>query len=347
MKRKWRILLTLLVVVSIAGIGIFLHRLRGTGFRWDVFLATFRQLNPGWLSASIALILLTYFGRALRWQVLMRPVCPNPNLWNLTVATIIGFTAIVLFGRPGELVRPYLIAAKERVSFSSQVAAWLLERIYDLLVVLLIFGFALTRIREDIASFGPGLQWVFRVGGYVVAGITGVCLAFLILVRNFSETMHRRLMRGLGFLPAHYLEKVEKVIRAFASGMESTRSHGFVLKLVGYTIAEWLVIIASNVCMFRAFPVTAQLVPMDSLIFVSFVAFGSIVQIPGVGGGMQVASVLILTQFFGLSLEEATGMAIIIWLTTYVIILPVGFYLAFREGINWRKLKEIESKAQQ
>ena len=49
-------------------------------------------------------------------------------------------TAIILFGRAGELVRPYLISVKEKVTFSSQLAAWVIERICDLLAALLIFG---------------------------------------------------------------------------------------------------------------------------------------------------------------------------------------------------------------
>ena len=47
-----------------------------------------------------------------------------------------------LSGRPGELIRPYLIAVREKTPFSSQMAIWLLERIWDLLIVLAMFGFA-------------------------------------------------------------------------------------------------------------------------------------------------------------------------------------------------------------
>ena len=41
-----------------------------------------------------------------------------------------------------------------------------------------------------------------------------------------------------------------------------------------------------------------------------FVSFGSIVQIPGIGGGMQVVSVLVLTELFGVRLELATAFAL-------------------------------------
>ncbi len=320
------------------------RRLRGSEFHWDQFAATFRQLDPAWLAAAVLLILFTYVGRALRWQVLLRPVCPNPSLWRILVATAIGFTAIVLFGRPGELVRPYLIAIKEKVTFSSQLAAWLLERIYDLLVVLLLFGFALSQVHASHVSLGPGLQVVLRTGGYLVAGICALCFLFLLGVRHFSGAMQRRFLSSITFLPVNYYKKLEQVVVAFAAGMESTRSRGFILLLIFYTLVEWAVIVASIFCLFKAFPATSEFSAIDTLIFCGFVGLGSAVQIPGVGGGMQVASILILTEFFGLTLEVSSGAAILIWITTYVAIVPIGLLLALREGLNWKNLKQLETR---
>jgi hypothetical protein len=80
----------------------------------------------------------------------------------------------------------------------------------------------------------------------------------------------------------------------------------------------------------------------DIVILLGFVCFGSIVQIPGVGGGMQIVTVLMLTEFFGITLEAASGIALVLWIITFVAIVPVGLVLAFREGIHWRNLRHIE-----
>ncbi len=45
---------------------------------------------------------------------------------------MIGFTGLALLGRPGELIRPYLIAKQEKLPFSSQIAVWAVERIFDI-----------------------------------------------------------------------------------------------------------------------------------------------------------------------------------------------------------------------
>ena len=82
------------------------------------------------------------------------------------------------------------------------------------------------------------------------------------------------------------------------------------------------------------------------MIFIGFVAFGSVVQIPGVGGGMQLVAVVVLNELYGISLEVATSMAIVVWMVSFVAIVPIGLGFAFHEGINWRKLRDLEHKAE-
>jgi uncharacterized protein (TIRG00374 family) len=318
-------------------------RWRESGFQWSAFAATFARLNWGWVAAASALGLLTYCGRALRWQVMLKPLTPRPSFLNLMKATAIGFTAVVLFGRPGEFVRPYLISVKEKVSFSSQLAAWALERILDLLTVLLVFGLALARVRH--ASVGPGLSWVLQVGGSFVGVFGSVCVVILFVLRRYSDAMRRRLVDALGFLPARYLAKAEPLVNAFMAGLEATRSRAYLALLLAYTALEWMLIAACYLCLFRAFPETAHFGWNEALVFMGFVSFGSIVQIPGVGGGVQLVTVVVLTELFAVPLEPATSIALLTWIITFVVIIPPGLLLSFQEGLSWRKLRHLEAEA--
>jgi uncharacterized membrane protein YbhN (UPF0104 family) len=95
--------------------------------------------------------------RALRWQVMLRPFGRRVSVGKLTSDTAVGLTAVLLLGRVGEVVRPYLIAMQAGLALSSQAAAWLLERTLDLLAVLLFFGYALLRIHGR--GFDPGAMF--------------------------------------------------------------------------------------------------------------------------------------------------------------------------------------------
>jgi len=76
-----------------------------------------------------------------------------------------------------------------------------------------------------------------------------------------------------------------------------------------------------------------------------FVCFGAIVQIPGIGGGMQVVAVLVLTELFDVRLEVATAFAMFIWLLTFVAVVPFGLILALKEGLDWQSLRRIGQEA--
>jgi glycosyltransferase 2 family protein len=330
------------VALLLAAGALIYGRWHQLGFRWDLFAAIFSQLNWFWVLLTALVNLLAYFGRAVRWAAMIRPLKPHPSYRNLFVATAIGFTAIVLFGRPGEFVRPYLIAVKERVSFSSQMAAWLLERIYDLLAVALIFGLGLSQVRVTDAKLGPGLTWVLSAGGYVMTGIAVGCLFVLIVFRRFSGLLRARLLAVLALLPERLGVRGERMLDAFLEGTLATRNSTAVLTIVMYTFAEWLLIIAGFLCIFQAFSGTEALSFMEVLILLGFVAFGGIVQIPGVGGGIQIAIIVVLTEMFRIPLESATGIAIAFWVLNFAIIVPVGLLLAFREGLNWHSLKHIK-----
>jgi glycosyltransferase 2 family protein len=248
---------------------------------------------------------------------------------------------VTLFGRPGELVRPYLIATREKVPFSSQIAAWLLERIYDLLMVLLIFGYSLAHLPSERSYLGPALEWTVRMGGYVAAFIGAACIIILVAASQFSEGTRRRLTDALRFLPPHLHSKADDMVRAFTTGISCTRNASQASLLMAWSIAEWAIIIVSTRCLFRSFPMTATLGWIDVMIFIGFVAFGAVVQIPGIGGGLQVAAAVVLSKLFGLDLEAATGVAILFWLLGFVLIVPIGLALMVAEGVKLKSLREI------
>jgi uncharacterized protein (TIRG00374 family) len=332
-------------IAVLAAVAFVVYRWRTSGFAWNEFTAALRNVNWSWLGLSVALVLLTYVGRALRWEVMVRPLRKDASLWRILKATAIGFTAVVLFGRAGEPVRPYLIAKEEDVSFSSQIAAWLVERILDLLMVLVIFGIALSQVSRSAIQPGPRIAFWLQAGGYV-AGLTGgVSLALLIGLARFRGRVQQRLVGALSFLPQPMLKRIEVFLVSFEGGMQSMRSTGSTVLLVLYTIVEWCVIAGVFACVFKAFPATSKLGLIDIVIVLGFIAFGSAVQIPGVGGGMQIATVLVLTEFFGITLEIASGIALVLWIVTFVAIVPTGLALAFHEGIKWRSLRHLDDNS--
>jgi uncharacterized protein (TIRG00374 family) len=309
-------------------------------FDWQLAAHSFARLRWSWLLLSLIPIFGTYYWRALRWRVMLRPVKPRSSLGNLLSATVIGFTAITLFGRPGELVRPYLIARKEEVSVSSQFATLVLERLFDLLMALLLFGFALARVNASGMAVGPKLAAILAIGGKLL-GFVGVVLVIVLLAfRHLAETARRRLTDALRFLPEHQFQRAEKLVAALVQGVESTRSDAALFLVLLYSVIEWVFILACYWCVVQSF-VGVNLTLVDVAIFLGFIAFGAAIQLPGIGGGIQVASVLVLTELFGARLETAVAFAFVIWVMSFVAVVPFGLALALKDGLKWNSLRQI------
>jgi hypothetical protein len=57
---------------------------------------------------------------------------------------------------------------------------------------------------------------------------------------------------------------------------------------------------------------------------------------------VQVVAVLVLTELFRVPLEISTSVALVFWITSFVVVVPFGLLLALHEGIRWSALKQLE-----
>ena len=317
------------------------RQLASVSFDWRLAGASLAHLRWSWLAFSLLPIAGTYIGRALRWRIFLEPLKQRPSFRNLLAATVIGFTAITLFGRPGEFVRPYLIAIKEKVSVPSQISAWVLERVFDLLMAVLIFGLALARLNSAHLRLSSRLAWVLEAGGRMatLAGLTALIL--LLSMRHLTKPLGRRLVSAFAFLPSTYHRRLERMSMGLVEGVESTRSGSALFLVLLYSIAEWTLIVTCYWGLARSFGASLPLTFEEILILAGFVSFGGVIQLPGIGGGMQVITVVVLTELFGVKLEVASSFAMFMWAITCIVVIPAGLAIAIREGLSWRTLRNL------
>jgi uncharacterized membrane protein YbhN (UPF0104 family) len=329
----------------LAALGFLVWRARQTGFDPAEFAGSFREVHWGWIAAAWAVGLLSYVGRTVRWMVMLRPLAPGARYRDVLSSTIIGFSAVYLFGRAGELVRPWLIARSAGASFASQIAALLLERIYDTLLILAFFGYALASSIRIHPSAGPEIRWLLAQGGWIIGVSGSLCLAALVILQHWAPKFEHRIIAALGFLREHHQDRAARLVRSALDGLRAARSGGAIARLLAWSVLEWLIIYASFYLMFRAFPETAGLTPSQVLAYIGFVAIGSVIQVPGLGGGFQVASILVTTELFRVPLEAATSLALLNWIIAVAGAVPIGAVLVVREGLRWQQLSSLETEA--
>jgi hypothetical protein len=74
---------------------------------------------------------------------------------------------------------------------------------------------------------------------------------------------------------------------------------------------------------------------------------GSMVQLPGIGGGSQLATIATLHRIFDVPPELAASCGIMLWLVTFVAVVPVGLLLSHHERLSLRKLSAETAQAEE
>ena len=111
------------------------------------------------------------------------------------------------------------------------------------------------------------------------------------------------------------------------------------LRLAGLSVGMWYVIALAYFEVTHSYGANSLQIPLGQLTIVILGSMlGSILQLPGVGGGSQVATITILSHVFDVQPELAASCGILLWLVTFAAIVPAGLLLAHRERLSLRKL---------
>jgi len=401
-------ILTTAAVVAVLGVLIYFQVQHWRSFDWARFRNASR-VHPLHVAAAIALIYITYVLRAVRWKIFLEPVRKTRTA-ALIAPTFIGFTGLALLGRPGEFIRPYLIAKKEGLSFTSQFGVWTVERIFDVgaftvLMTIDVFFSSVMRANPYLDKFrGIALLLCALVA-------LGTLLAFAIRKRGHQVAafLHNLTAR----FSVRLASVVDQKVRAFGEGLNTISGVKALFRLIAVSLLMWFMIALAYREVAHSYPPeplsaqqgppfvdveTARLADMPEsagqpltqdtiaalsaalksqgyslhtfkgdiwlfrqkqkikkvgdrphladmdvphlLLLMGFSMVGSIVQLPAVGGGSQLAVISALQVVYGIPPEAALSCGILLWLVTFMSCIPLGLILAHRAHLSLRKLSK-------
>ena len=332
------------IVIALLGILIYTQFREWRDFDWHTFWAQTHQIRGIHILHAIGLIYLHYGLRALRWKIFLRPLKKTSWL-GLIPPTVIGFTGLALLGRPGEFIRPYLIARREGLPLSSQIAVWTVERIFDLgaFTALMVGAIFLSQGLRELSFYSK-----FREGGFVLmAGVAGLALALLAIAKNGNRIADWTEIR-LGGLKAGLGHKIATKIREFGLGLNTIDSAWALVQLSGVSVAMWYLIALAyrEVTHAYSIPELHHLTTSKVLLLMGSSMVGSMVQLPAVGGGSQVATISALSAIFSVPKESAVSCGILLWLVTFMSVAPLGLALAHRARLSLRQLSKESAEAE-
>jgi hypothetical protein len=316
---------------------------------WTEVWNEVRTANWALLGLAVALFVGTYCVRVFRWRALLEPMA-SASLAALFRATVVGFSALFVMGRAGELiVRPAMLSAKERIHPSASYATVMIERVFDMVAV--VFFFAVNLV---FFEYIPTDAEAMRLFGWIK--LTGVLLLLTSVVGIYGLSVFRRrragvldyLERKLGRLPRPLLRAIMSLLRHISEGLAVLHDAKSLAITVSYTLLLWLMVSIAHLLVVRAFGIPYVDVPFTGAVFVMGLSMlGSVVPTPGgATGPFHTAAAAALT-FLGVASTKAASVAIILHLVVFGPATLFGLYYVLKEGLSLNRLRRIGEQQDQ
>ena len=287
---------------------------------WKRVADVFRRINPAYFILAVFLTMLSDFLRAYRWKIILDPVRPV-GIVRLFRAEVLGLIAnCILPIKVNELLKVYIVCRNEGLHPASVLSTVTIERMYDSIIVLVLFGVGL----KSLTSFPVWLQQLgfFLIGMALTA--TLLVLAFYRYPRRM-QTATRWIARSFS---QHWRERLDGFIEKFSSGMVSVGSPSNIATTAAVGLVLWLLLVISYYCSLLALDVRLPLLSVFVLLAAIVLGF-SLPSLPCAVGPYQAAVILCLT-YFGADKETGLAVAIIIFLSDLISLVPFGLFFALR-----------------
>ena len=314
----------------------------GRKLDWAEVRTAVSHSNPYLLGAATVIVCLLYAVRAFRWGALLRPIGPS-RFSDLFAATTVGFGTVFLIGRTGEVVRPVVLPMRDpRVRPSASIVTIMVERIYDMMAVVLMFAVNLLWFKPP-SSLLAYITRIRVVGlGLLLAGVIGIVL--LTWFRKRSNTIIEglnRLFLRFRFVPQRLQKLVISTLEQLARALRVLVNVGELAETIGWTALLWLGVALANLLILRAFGLNFGLT--ETIFVLGWSLAGSLVPTPGGAAGAFHAATAAGLLFLGVDRETAAAISIVMHVIDFGPAVLFGFVYVIRGDLNFSKLRTLAS----
>ena len=332
-------------LVTLLAFALFAWFLRGTDLR-DVW-AQVQHARLGLIGLSLIFVFATYGFRALRWQCLLAPLGPT----RLRVAfrtTIIGFAALSLLpARLGDPLRAYLLAKQERLSPPATFATVVMERVFDLVAVLILLAVFLWGFADPatMTSAARSALAVVKFWAVVFSGISVALFALMWTLASHPERIGGLVLTLGRVLPQKLVARLADIAKVLSGGFAASRSPRQLARAAAWSLPIWLAIAAEAWLVTRAFGL--ELPFAGSFLLQTLLVLGVAVPTPGGVGSYHEAYRFGMTTFFGATSHQAVAAGVVLHIVSFLPVVIVGVHFMHQDGLSFGNLKDLASEARE
>lgn len=267
----------------------------------DKVATDFRGANYFWILMVLIAFLISNVSRAIRWNMLLRPLGYQPRFLNAFLTIILGYFANLGIPRIGEVVRASTMSQYEQIPLQKVMGTVVVDRVVDVISILLVTSLALLLEFDTILSFvNEQASLEDKVGGLANLALLGGLI--FVLLGGVFWLFRRRLMKTIFF------QKVAKVILGFWEGIKTIARLDRPWVFIIHSVNIWFMYFLMTYLCFLAFAPTADLPPVVALVVFVFGGWGIVVPSPG-GMGTYHFMTQTALMMYGVSGEDGFSWA--------------------------------------
>ncbi|MBN1132547.1 MAG: flippase-like domain-containing protein [Bacteroidales bacterium] len=303
-------IIQILKISGFAGLGILLLYFAFRDIELDELLNIIKNANFWWVGASLLFLTLSFISRARRWVLLIEPLNFKPSLRNTFYALMVGYLANYALPRLGEVTRCVTLGKKEKIPVDSLFGTVIIERVFDLLMLILILLLLLFTWLEKFGGFFhdqlyiPFQEKIIKAFGetYLFWAIIAAFLTvILILIYVFRKSL----------LKLKFFQKIRDLLKGVFLGLKTVYRMKRNWEFIFHTVFIWFCNIMMTWVLVFSLKETSHLVFIDG---VFLLVVGGIAFVAPVTGGFGAYHWMVsraLYFVYGLTLEQGGAYAIL------------------------------------
>jgi uncharacterized protein (TIRG00374 family) len=273
------------------------------------------DVNYLWIVISLLLGLLSHVSRTIRWNLMIEPLGRKPKTLNTFLAVMVGYLMNLALPRMGEISRCGVLARYEKIPFTKLVGTVVLERLVDVLMLLL-----LTLI-VVITQFGQVIEFLNNnpeVNEKLQRIIYSPVLIGGILFFLFALWISRHRIRQSSFM-----KKAKGFISQFVEGFRSIGKMKRKGVFIFHSVLIWLLYYVMFYLVFFSFGFTSHLGPLAGLTIFVLGSFGMVAPVQG-GIGAWHFMVIEGLALYGIDKVDGKVFALLAHGSTTIMLIVLG-----------------------
>ena len=291
----------------------------------EVFYDVFKEANYTILLLSLLVGLASHLARAKRWLYALKPLGYNPSIHSSFYSIMIAYLMNIILPRVGEISRASVLATTDKVPFEKGFGTIIVERVIDLLCLLIIGGIALIINMDNIDN-------LLMLADTINSGNTqesSSSIISIIIISFFIGGIITIIL--LWLFNTKIRNKIKTLISGFLMGIKSIIQMKDRWAYIFYTLIIWLCYVIMFWIPFYCWG-DMYLMSFDGLLSAFIAGTLGFIVVQGGLGTYPIMVGIVITYYMApdyftsnsVAKPEFVGFATLIWLSQTVLVVVLG-----------------------